>query len=351
MKRHHIPWIILGAATTLGLIAATWWGLSQKRSPSYQVSGWLPPYAGAAGQQSLLDNLDAVDEINFFWYVMTAEGTIVDQSSAEHRALLPTIRQAGLRVVPTVINEFDPDRVHAVLHDEAKRTAHIQALVELVQENAYDGIEIDYEGLHATSRDDFSAFIEELARALHREKKRVAIAVHPKTAPGGSWDGPRAQDWTRIGAAVDEFKIMTYDYHWSTSEAGPIAPPHWIDQVLTFAEQVVLADKIWMGIPFYGYVWKEKDGLGLTWREMEQRAKLFRAQPTRDPDSQEMTFTYVTAQQETYTAYYQDAASIAAKLDVLLNKHPDIAGICIWRLGDQDPAVWEVIGTRLKPGK
>ena len=49
------------------------------------------------------------------------------------------------------------------------------------------------------------------------------------------WSGPQAQDWQRLGAAVDFFKIMTYDFHYSTSEPGPIAPLAWVDEVLDFA--------------------------------------------------------------------------------------------------------------------
>ena len=32
---------------------------------------------------------------------------------------------------------------------------------------------------------------------------------------------------------------MTYDYHWSTSEAGPLARLDWVDQVLAYAATVV----------------------------------------------------------------------------------------------------------------
>lgn len=350
MKKRY--WAISLAALMMSSAALNGCASTPTPQPrTHQVSAWLPGDVGEAGHASFQANLKTLDEINFFWYVLTGEGTINALPGAEDDRLIRTARQAKLRIVPTVMNSFDPNRVDAVIGDPARRAAHVQDLVNLVLQNNYDGLEIDYEGLHADARDSFSAFIEELAAALRQQKRILAIAVHPKTDPEGGWDGARSQDWVRLGRAVDEFKVMTYDYHWSTSTAGPISPPEWIDQVLSLAEQLVSPDKVWMGMPFYGYVWQENNGLGLTWKEMERRARLYNVQPTRDEASAEMTFSYTTAQGEVFTAYYNDATSISTKLDVLIEKHPHIAGVCIWRLGDEDPAIWAEIQNRLKTAR
>ena len=139
-------------------------------------------------------------------------------------------RSAGVRIVPSILNGgFDRARVAEIIHDPARRAQHIDAILALVMENDFDGIDIDYESLYPEDRDNFSLFIEELAAALHAEDKLLSMAVHAKTEEPGNWGGPQAQDWVRLGAAVDEFKIMVYDYHNGASEAGPIAPLAWAD--------------------------------------------------------------------------------------------------------------------------
>ena len=109
-------------------------------------------------------------------------------------------------------------------------------IVKLVQENQFDGIDIDYEILDAADREAFSVFIEELGDALHEQGKLVSVTVHAKTDDLGPWGGTQAQDWARLGKAADEFKIMTYDFHNGASEAGSIAPIDWVSDVLRYAE-------------------------------------------------------------------------------------------------------------------
>ena len=44
-----------------------------------------------------------------------------------------------------------------------------------------------------------ATFVEELARRLHHDGRLIAVDVYPKTREPGGWDGPRAQDWRRLG--------------------------------------------------------------------------------------------------------------------------------------------------------
>ena len=69
----------------------------------------------------------------------------------EHLLLQPEIghlvggqvREAG---------RFDGSAVATVLATDASRTAHVNALVNLVVQKGYSGIDIDYEKVPATSR-------------------------------------------------------------------------------------------------------------------------------------------------------------------------------------------------------
>jgi spore germination protein YaaH len=278
-------------------------------------------------------------EVNFFWYELGADGDI--KGTVQSKAALQTAREAGLRVLPSILNGgFDRERVATIIHDPNKRAAHIDAIVQLVVENGYDGIDIDYESLYEEDRDAFTAFIEKLAAALHQEGKLLSTTVHPKTGGGGTWGGPKAQDWAKLGAVSDEFKIMIYDMHHGASEAGPIAPLDWADAVLTYAETQVEPGKIFMGVPFYGYDWVGSTGESIEWRQAVKRAKMYNAEVQRDVSSGEAWYTYDDGR---HTVYFNDAETLAGRLDMMLTKHPDIAGVSIWRLGGEDPANWDVL--------
>jgi len=304
----------------------------------YQVSIWAP-YIGFLEQKTLTDNADTLSEVNFFWYELGADGEI--KGGVQSKAGLKAAREAGLRALPSILNGgFDRERVAAIIHDGDKRAAHIDAIVQLVVENGYDGIDIDYESLYEEDRDAFTAFIEELAAALHKEGKLLSTTVHPKTGEGGTWGGPKAQDWAKLGAVSDEFKIMIYDMHHGASEAGPIAPLDWADQVLAYAETQVDPAKVFMGVPFYGYDWVGSRGESIEWRQAVKRASMYNVEVQRDASSGEAWYTYDDGR---HTVYFNDAETLRARLEMMLTKHPDIAGISIWRLGGEDPENWTVL--------
>ena len=117
-------------------------------------------------------------------------------------------------------------------------------------------------------RDEFSAFVEELARRLHDDDRLIAVDVYPKLKEPGGWDGPRAQDWERLGRAVDQFRVMTYNYSGSWSGPGPLSPPEWMDRVLSFAETQVAPRRIVMGLGFYGREWRGSTTADLVWDDV-----------------------------------------------------------------------------------
>ena len=63
--------------------------------------------------------------------------------------------------------------------------------------------------MNGAQRDAFTAFVTELARRLHDDKRLIAVDVYPKMSEPGAWDGPQSQDWKRLGREVDQFRIMT----------------------------------------------------------------------------------------------------------------------------------------------
>ncbi|MFZ2362673.1 MAG: glycosyl hydrolase family 18 protein [Anaerolineae bacterium] len=309
----------------------------------FDVSIWAP-VAGFLEQQTLLANADVLDEVNFFWYSLGAGGGIEGGIMASQA--LQVAREAGLRVVPSIVNGgFDAQRVSLVVNDPARRAQHIADILALIEAHGYDGIDIDYESLDPADRDAFSLFVEELAAALHAEGKWLSIAVHAKTDDAGAWGGAAAQDWARLGAAVDAFKIMTYDYHNGVSEAGPIAPLDWVDAVLSYGATVVPPEKTWMGVPVYGYTWTGSRAQSLNWRQALQLAEQQGAQPQRDPVSGELTFSYDDGR---HTVWFSDGETLAGRLALLREKHPNVAGIAIWPLGGEDPANWAAIRAALE---
>lgn len=90
--------------------------------------------------------------------------------------------------------------VNDILSSDQLRRRHISAIQFAVQSGRYEGIDIDYPRVSAALRGQFSAFIAELAEALHRDDRGLAVHL-PLSAGGGFGEG--AYDLTILGAAAD----------------------------------------------------------------------------------------------------------------------------------------------------
>jgi spore germination protein YaaH len=306
---------------------------------SWCVSVWYPSSEHPGGYDSLLTHLDIIDEVNPFWYAANADGTLLRHAGAEDAEKLSAWRAAGLRILPTIANASP-----LAISDPQTRAQHIEHIVALVTGLDYDGIDIDYEEFPLSTRDDFSLFIETLAARLHAEGRLLSIAVHAKTEDFPAWEGAAAQDWARLSAAVDIFRIMTYDYHSRVSrDPGPIGPPDWAADVLAYAATVTDLAKVRLGLHFYGYRWQRGGVSPVTWESVQRAVTAYGLTVQRDPDSQEAWVTIAQRGLPKQTIYVADAVALDFKLGRLLAQYPTLGGVAIWGLGGEDPANWDIL--------
>ncbi len=324
-------------------------GFVHPKSGRY-VAAWMPTEWDTDNARASFEaNADYIDEISPVWYEMRSNGTLRALGGSRDETLVQAAHQAGVLVLPSITNGFDPDRTGYTLRNPERRSRFVQRIVEEVLEHDYDGVDIDFEAMPTSEREAFTAFIRELAAALHNEGKILAVALHARTGDSDGAAGAQAQDWEAIGQVVDRFRIMTYDYHWRGGGAGPVAPIYWVEDVIEYAKTQVDPAKIQVGIPFYGYDWVGGESSGVTWAEIQETIATYQPEVHlqewgEEGEVSESWFVY-SARDGRHEVWFSSQRSMEAKLD-LVARH-DLAGIAIWRLGGENPAYWQAIRERL----
>ncbi|MGB9752942.1 glycosyl hydrolase family 18 protein [Roseiflexus castenholzii] len=316
------------------------------------IAAWLPNSFGSENRESFEANADILDEISPFWYSPSPGGELRFGREARDRTLLELAHGKNVLVIPTVHNVVTgEDPVPGILRNPRLRSYHVQQIVDEVLTYGYDGIDIDYEFLSSSLRDDYSAFILELADALHAHGKLLTVAVHAKDCDYCGLGG--FQDWAVIGQVVDRLRIMTYDYHWRGGGPGPVAPVYWVERVARYAVTVVDPAKVVIGVPFYGYNWS-RDGSGnargQTWAMINEIIQIYRLsvnlmESNQNGLVQENWITYSSRTEGRREVWFATSSGLDAKLRLV--QELDLAGIAIWRLGGEDPRNWEIIRARL----
>ena len=282
-------------------------------------------------------------------YAIDAAGDVTDQyapsAAAATAASLAQLRKAGVRLVPTIANVvnggFTYQPLATILHNPNLAAHNIAAILALVQRQNFAGIDLDYENLHGQDRQAFTDFVGQLADALHAHGKTLSVTLFAKATDAGYDQRNVAQDYAAIGKVADEVRLMGYDYHWATSVPGPIAPVNWIQDVLRYAVGVIPPSKIILGVPMYGYDWVNGKGTPVAWLQAFRLATQYHAQIGFDSASQSPYFTYTDAQGRYHQVWFENAASVTAKLDVARNSV--IGGVYLWLYGYEDTNVWSAL--------
>jgi spore germination protein len=312
----------------------------------YLIGAWT------FGDRASLDaavTAGAIDEVSVDWLQSRADGSVTAPRLDE--GFIAEAKRRDCRVFVTLTDydetqhTFDPAISAAILRTEQTRGRHAQTVAEWCRRNDVAGVDVDWEAVKGSRRDAFSAFVEELADRLHADDRLIAVDVYPKVKEPGAWDGPRGQDWERLGRAVDQFRVMTYNYSGSWSGPGPLSPPDWMDRVLDFAETRVAPRRIVMGLGFYGRDWQGSTTTDLTWDGVHAIRASYDPKEVRTA-SRELLLEYRNDGAR-HQAFFPDAAAIRAKARMLLSRHPHLRGVYAWQMGQEDPRAWDELARLL----
>ena len=261
------------------------------------------------------------------------------------RILLAFAGQRKLKTLALISNydkateSFSGKIAHELLRSAANRKRAVENIYKTAVDWGLSGINLDFEYVYPSDREYYSQFLRELSSRLRPAGIMVTVAIPAKTYddPSSSWSG--AFDYKAIGQAVDRVMLMAYDQHYAGGPPGPIASADWVDRVLKFAVSQIPKEKVILGIAGYGYSWRAP---GSAHSVTYQRAVELAAKGSGVRWDANHKAPYATY--EGREMWFENAASISYKLE-LVQKY-DIQGIALWRLGQEDPQMWQLVASK-----
>ena len=315
----------------------------------------IPYWNLGPGAASVEANPRSVDEISPWIYNLGSNGAVKSavpkQDTLAANATMAKLRAMNVPLLPSVSNmvggDFSYDAVAPVLHDSATMSRNISSITQLAVSQNYTGIDLDYEELHAGDRAAFSSFVRQLADSLHAAHKTLSVAVFAKVDDAG--DDPRnvAQDYAAIGAAADEVRLMTYDYHWATSPPGPLAPASWVHDVLAYATTVIPPQKLVVGLDQAGYDWVGHHGTTISFDQAMSLASSHGVAVQWDPLSESPWFRYTDSDGTQHEVWFENAASAESKRAVADSF--GVHAVFLWMYGTPDPGLWTHLERQAQP--
>ena len=157
--------------------------------------------------------------------------------------------------------------------------------------------------------------------------------------------GSKAYDHVALARNVDYMVPMMYDEHWKTSPPGPISSQPWFEKTLKGFYEKVPPEKVVVGLGTYSYDYgaSGKRAASLTWADAVALAKEQKAVIELDPKQLNARYSYRDGS-TTHNVWMLDSVSAFNQIAAASTTSP--RGYAIWRLGAEDPALWNVLPSR-----
>ena len=303
---------------------------------THEVIGYLPYW-----EYNHYPNLDygLLTQINYFSAELDPYGNIINDHNWENLYLIDYAHERNVKV-KLCATLFGQNELSILLSNPENRENAIQNLLSLVVSMNADGIDIDFELLPNSQRENLVLFMQELSEAFNSEMNDPIITM---ATPAVDWSN--AWDYASLAAITDGLFIMGYNYFYSgSSNAGPVSPlgGYYYDLEFTVDDYIEKTqnqlDKIILGLPYYGYDWPVQDniinsettGYGSA-RFYEESVQLFSEWGYNVDNQSNSQWIPYESELEWRQSWYDDSLSLSIKYQFAIDK--DLAGVGIWALG------------------
>ncbi len=310
--------------------------------PSPITTGYAYPFINEALLRATLPYLDF---LAIFSYGFRADGSLVPLDDTRLLSVAAEYGVSPMLVLTSIGDDgrFSSAAVSAMLASSDVQTNLIENVVNVARQKGYAAVNSDLEYIPAEYRGAYSEFIRNLADALHAVGIELTVSLAPKTSDTQEGLLYEGMDYAALGAAADRVLLMTYEWGYTYSEPRAVAPINSVTAVVDYALSVIPTAKIDLGVPNYGYDWSLPWVEGTAARSLgniaAQEIAVDRGAPIEfDTVAQSPFFRYTAEDNSRHEVWFEDARSVAAKLDLLRSR--SLGGIGVWQIMRWFPQLW-----------
>ena len=281
---------------------------------------------------SLKNNISSLNMLLPLWMTIdSAADTVIVNTDIRGGEI---IKASGVPVVAVISNfsgeDFNGTPLHRILNDNVKKARLINEIVNVIQQNHFAGVNIDFEELQESSDEPLVSFMRDLYTRMHSLHLIVTQDVSPFNSD---------YNYKELARYNDYLFLMAYDEHNGGSDPGPISSQRYIEAAMDGALKQVEPGKLVLAIAGYGYDWPKGDkGSDVTYAEALSVASESDAKVVFDTASYNLHYNYSDENGIDHTVYFTDAATNYNTMRYA--SEYNVGGIALWRLGSADSRLW-----------
>lgn len=248
--------------------------------------------------------------------------------------------------------QFSNELANLLLNNAQIQDNLINNLLEIMSSKKYYAVDIDFEYVLPEDKNAFVNFINKVTRIFNYSGYPVMTSLAPKVSADQQGLLYEAHDYNLIGKVSDAVLLMTYEWGYTYGPPMAVAPLNAVKKVLDYAISEIPENKIFMGIPNYGYDWKlpyikgESKAQSIGNTQAIDIARENNASILYDETAQSPYFSYYqnnsfTQEAEEHIVWFEDARSIQAKF--LTAYQYKFTGLSFWNIMRYFPQNWIIL--------
>lgn len=224
--------------------------------------------------QALLNYGDRLDTVGIFTFEVNISG-VISETGTSISSMLPYIsRWPHVKWLLTIMNHGTASIFTALRNNtNGAKDMFLSEIVRIMNKYPWcAGVDIDLErGGGYENKDAANALFRDIYQTVknYNPAKLVNICLPGMTGVQGSVGGENWCVYEDLDEYCDTAAIMSYGMAWAGSAPGPVSPRSWLEGIYNYAVQVMDPDKVFFGLPAYGWNWRIHDtpeNLGITYR-------------------------------------------------------------------------------------
>ncbi|MCB0039677.1 MAG: SH3 domain-containing protein [Caldilinea sp.] len=283
---------------------------------------------------------------------LRGDGGLDGQAPPNSGTTIPVVTNVEAQTVRT-------DLINNLLVDPGLQDNQFTTLEQLVVNNGYPGLQLDYRGVDAvpSARADYVRFVDQVAERLHAANKTLAVRVEAPTPVSAEEWNTGGYDWRGLGQVVDELIIP------APVDPRAYAPGGEMELLLAYATDQVEPGKVSIELAgqsversgnyllLKGYQDSLQPLLGTISAETGADNSVsisldnprLQGQVQWDDQLGIYSYTYTDDQGLQRTVYVESAGSLGRKLDLLRKYNVTNVSLNLPANGDVDPAMMQVL--------
>lgn len=317
-----------------------------EKKGTIETNGYAYPYVT---KEILNSSLPYMTYLSPFTYGITEEGGLVP---LDDKALLDAAEEYSVRPLmhlSTLTKEgnFSNELASVILNSPEIQEKLIEAVKSTIVQKDYSGLDIDFEFVFPQDSSLYAEFVEKLRNELSPLGKVVFSALAPKTSDNQKGTLYEGHNYRLLGSASDAVLLMTYEWGYTYGPPMAVAPIGPVENVVKYALQSISPEKIFLGIPNYGYDWTlpfvrgESRARSISNPEALELARRYGREILFDETSKTPHFNYRAEDGKEHEVWFEDVRSMEAKYN-LIAKY-GLRGAGYWNLMRPFQANWSLL--------